>query len=119
MSATYGRRAITSLKVPCRPGTGEAERGNSSYQVENRARAGSTMSSRAGWGAVSWVRARGTRLERRAPAVVAELLHRKFDPGGLTGRSMAKPNDDDVVPVGEGIGLDDDGIPDDPFRGER
>ena len=31
---------------------------------------------------------------------------------------MAKPNDDDVVPVGEGIGLDDDGIPDDPFRGE-
>ena len=32
--ATYGSSASTSAKVPCRAGSFEAERGNSSYQVE-------------------------------------------------------------------------------------
>jgi hypothetical protein len=34
MAAMLGKRALTSEKVPCRVGSGEVDRGKSSYQVE-------------------------------------------------------------------------------------
>ena len=39
---TYARRSMTSRSVPWRPGFGDVERGNSSYQLEKRAWTGST-----------------------------------------------------------------------------
>src|SRR6201994_3967043 len=45
IEATYGNSFSTSAKVPCLPSSEEAERGNISYQVENRARSRSTSTS--------------------------------------------------------------------------
>ena len=42
MPAMRGNWASTSANVPCRPGSGDHERGNSSYQVLNRALTRST-----------------------------------------------------------------------------
>ena len=42
ISATYGRRASQSAKVPCLPGSRAVERGKNSYQELKRARTGST-----------------------------------------------------------------------------
>ena len=47
--------------------------------------------------------------ERGAPAVVAERLHRDLDPRAAGG-AMAERGEDDVVSVGERVGLDDDPV---------
>ena len=46
--------------------------------------------------------------ERGAPAVVAEWLHRDLDP--RAGGAMPKCGEDDVVSVGERVGLDNDPV---------
>ena len=47
--------------------------------------------------------------ERGAPAVVAERLHRDLDPWPA-GRAVAERGEDDVVSIGERVGLDDDPV---------
>ena len=47
--------------------------------------------------------------ERGAPAVVAERLHRDLDPRSAGG-AVAERGEDDVVSVGERVGLDDDPV---------
>ncbi|MDT4861140.1 hypothetical protein FQZ97_957320 [compost metagenome] len=55
MAAMAGRRASTSLKVPCTPGAGPVERGKSSYQVLKRARSRSANSgSSTEWRTACW-----------------------------------------------------------------
>ena len=47
--------------------------------------------------------------ERATPAVVAERLHRDLDPRAARG-AVAERGEDDVVSVGERVGLDDDPV---------